>query len=323
MSERHDSIIGDSQGIREARSAVERFATYPTPVVLYGETGTGKELFARLLHSLSPRNNGRFVAVNCASIPETLIESELFGYERGAFTGAEQRRIGLWESANRGALFLDEVGDLSSLAQTKVLRTLQERLIRRVGGTEDIPVDARIIAATHVNLSEGVKAGTFRKDLYYRLHILHVTIPPLRERRDDILLILDYLIRKLCEDWNLGRPPSVSQGAKNKLLVYPWPGNVRELENVATRTLSMSPGARELRADDFQLLESEMAIPPDVLPIFVAKGTLHHMRMQAEAAMVRWALAESDENQTIAAQRLGVHRNTLIEKMRRFRTEGH
>jgi transcriptional regulator with PAS, ATPase and Fis domain len=326
MSERHDIrslIIGESDVMRELLTATERFAGRPTPVMFYGETGTGKELFARLLHSLSPRKNGRFVAVNCAAIPETLIESELFGYERGAFTGADQRRIGLWERANGGALFLDEVGDLSPLAQTKVLRALQERVIRRVGGTEDIAVDARIIAATNVNLLEGIRARTFREDLYYRLHILHVTIPPLRKRGNDILLILDYLIRKLCEEWDLGRPPSISQAAKNKLLAYPWPGNIREVENVVTRTLSMCPGARELHAADFRLLESEVEIPPDILSIFVAKGTLYHMRMQAEAAIVRWALTESEENQTLAARRLGMHRNTLIEKMRTFRIRGY
>jgi transcriptional regulator with PAS, ATPase and Fis domain len=317
-------IIGESSQIKEVHAVIERFAGLPIslPVMIYGETGTGKELFAQLLHFLSERKNGPFVAVNAGAIPEALVESELFGYVGGAFTSAlREGKVGLWEAANGGTLFLDEIGNLPLAYQPKVLRVLQERVIRRVGGTENISVDTRIIAATNINLSEGVKEKTFRQDLYYRLHVLHVTIPPLRERHGDILLILDYLIRKLCAEWKLGDLPIVSEAAKNKLLGYSWPGNIRELENVVMRTLSLYKGTGELHADDFKLYESEVGTPldmfPDLLSILVEKGTFRHMRMQAEFAIMRWALGISQENQGSAAQVLGIHRNTLIEKIRK------
>src|SRR3989344_3207570 len=170
-------IIGESRLIQEARTTIERFAPLPVPVIIYGETGTGKELFARLLHALSPRRDGPFVAVNAGAIPEALVESELFGYVGGAFTDARKRgKIGLWEAANNGTLFLDEIGDLPRAAQVKVLRAIQERIIRRVGDTQDRPVDARVVSSTNVNLLEGVEARTFRQDLFYRIHVLHVTV---------------------------------------------------------------------------------------------------------------------------------------------------
>jgi transcriptional regulator with PAS, ATPase and Fis domain len=308
-------IIGESRQIREVRAAIEKFAALPVPVIIYGESGTGKELFARLLHQLSPRRNRPFVVVDSGAIPEALIETELFGYVGGAFTDALRGgKRGLWGVANGGTLFLDEIADLPLVAQVKVLRVLQEQVIRPVGGTEDMPVDVRVIAATNVNLLNGVQAGRFRLDLYYRLHILHITIAPLRERQEDILLILDHLIRKLCVEFHLGKPPTISQDAREKLLGYSWPGNVRELENVVMRTLSLHTGATELHADNFELLESAVEIPPDMLPMLIKKGSFVHMRIQAEDAMIRWALNVTEGNQTAAARLLGVHRNTLITK---------
>lgn len=227
----------------------------------------------------------------------------------------------MWEAAHGGMLFLDEIRDLSVAAQVKVLRVLQENVVRRVGSTEDKPVDVRVVAATNVNLLEKVHASTFRRDLYYRLHILHVTVAPLREREGDTLLILDYLMRKLCAEWNLGEPPTISRDAKDKLLAYSWPGNIRELESVVTRALSLHAGATELHAVHFELSESEVGIPPDILPLFVEKGRLTRMKNRAEDAMIRWALDVSQGNHTAAAKLLGIHRNTLIGKIRKYQLQ--
>ena len=320
MSEPHEAplIIGESSQVQKVRMAIEKFAPLAAPVIIYGETGTGKELFARLLHSLSSRRNGPFIAVNAGAIPETLVESELFGYVGGAFTGAlREGKMGLWEATNGGTLFLDEIGELSLAAQAKILRVLQERVIRPVGGTEDRPVDARIVAATNINLMEGVQTRTFRHDLYFRLHILHVTVPPLRDRQRDILPLIDYIMRKLCPELHLDEPPVVAQDAREKLLGYIWPGNIRELESIVTRTLSLCAGMTELHADDFELSESDVRVPPDILHLFIEKGPLRRMKTRAEDAIIQWALTASDDNQTAAARLLGVHRNTLVDRLRR------
>jgi len=329
MSERNEAlprplIIGESDQIKKVIAAVERFAAVsarvPPPVMIYGESGTGKELFARLLHA-SSWTDGPFIAVNAGAIPESLVESELFGYVGGAFTGAlREGKAGLWEAAEGGTLFLDEIGDLPLAAQVKVLRVLEQRAVRRAGGIEDIPVDVRIVAATNVNLLEGVQAGKFRRDLYYRLHVLHITVPPLRDRQGDILLILDYMMRTLCTEWGLGEPPTISRDARDKLLGYGWPGNIREMESVLMRTLSLlRAGVMELQADDFELSESEVKTPLDMIPMLIKKGSLPHMKTRAEYALIQWALNTSEGNQSVAAKFLGIHRNTLITKLHKYR----
>lgn len=223
-------MIGQSPGIQEVLAFLRRVASADHPVIIYGETGTGKELAARAVHRFSPRAERPLVAINCAAIPETLLESELFGHERGAFTGADKAKMGLFEAANTGTLFIDELGELAMGLQAKLLRALESRRIRRVGAIKETPVDVRIVAATNRDLLQEVAAGRFREDLYYRLNVLAVRLPPLRERCDDIPLLVEHFLRRPpVRDW------SISPAALESLMAYPWPGNIRELANVIER----------------------------------------------------------------------------------------
>jgi Nif-specific regulatory protein len=241
LEERHgpDSIVGNSHAMKALYSMIAKVADKPTPVLILGESGTGKELVASALHYQSSRSGGPFVKFNCAAIPESLAESEMFGHERGAFTGAEARRIGRFEEAGGGTLFMDEVGELSLAVQAKLLRALQEREIERVGGSATIPVDVRIIAATNRDLAAGVKAGRFREDLYYRLCVFPIVLPSLRDRGSDILLLADYFVEKYARLHN-SPVRRISTPAINALMAYHWPGNVRELENVIERAIILS-----------------------------------------------------------------------------------
>lgn len=247
----HD-VIGANRGLNNVMEMVQQVAPLKNTVLLLGETGVGKEVIANALHKLSPRNEGPFIKVNCGAIPETLIDSELFGHDKGAFSGADKQKRGRFERANGGTIFLDEIGELPQQAQIRLLRVLQSREIERVGGSKPIPVDIRIIAATHRNLEKMVADGPFREDLWFRLNAFPIIIPPLRQRRQDIPELLHYLIAKKSRELGFRTPPEIASGAVKKLTEYPWPGNVRELENVVERALIQNKG-RSLTLDSFAL----------------------------------------------------------------------
>jgi len=232
------NIVGESQEIREIFDIIERAAGSQSTVMIYGESGTGKELIARALHLNSPRASKPFIAVNCAAIPHELLESELFGYEKGAFTGAVNARIGRIELANKGTLFLDEIGDMPPALQVKLLRVLAEREIDRIGGTKSIPVDIRVITATHKNLEVAIEEGSFREDLYYRLNIIPLNLPPLRARKSDIPLLTSHFLKQ-CNNGS-GSPKTINAEAMNVLVNYSWPGNIRELANFVERMVVLS-----------------------------------------------------------------------------------
>src|SRR3982751_3493092 len=228
-------IVGDDAKLKQVSIALHRAAATDTTVLLEGESGTGKELFARALHALSPRADGPFVAINCAAIPETLLETELFGHEKGAFTGAANRKPGKFELAHRGTLFLDEIGDLPLSLQAKILRALEEKRFERVGGTVPLQVDVRVVAATNRNLKAAVAARQYREDLFFRLSVFPITIPPLRERQSDIPMLAKFFVERFCRD--LKKTLSLAPSAVDELVAYQWPGNVRELQNCIERAV--------------------------------------------------------------------------------------
>lgn len=237
-----DAIIGAESGLRGVMDMARRVAHLDSPVLLRGETGVGKDVIAHAIHYSSPRNDGPFIKVNCGAIPETLIDSELFGHERGAFTGAIAQNRGCFERADRGTIFLDEIGELPLPAQVRLLRVIQYKEIQRVGGTAPVPVNIRILAATHRNLEEMVKTGQFREDLWFRLNVFPIVIPPLRERRGDIPMLVDHFLQRKSRDLRLPAHEGLAPGAIDRLMSYDWPGNVRELENVIERALILSGG---------------------------------------------------------------------------------
>ena len=299
-------MITSDTGTLNVCRMVEKIAPADVSVLLRGESGTGKELLARALHELSPRADKRLVVINCAAIPETLLESELFGHEKGAFTGAVKQTIGKIEMADGGTLFLDEIGDVPVTLQVKLLRFLQERTIERIGGRREIAVDARIVCATHQNLDEMIAGGSFREDLYYRISEVVIRIPALRERANDpILLARNFIIRFRHE---LGRPVrDFTAGALDAIAGYAWPGNVRELENRVKRAVIMAEGSR-ITVEDLELesLDAENATPL----------TLKATRERAEQDAVARALARADGNISQAAKLLGVSRPTLYDLMK-------
>lgn len=251
LSVRASALIFADEKSKKLLSLIERIAPSNATALIKGDTGTGKELVARHLHALSPRRDGPFAAINCGAFSETLVESELFGYERGAFTGATNAKAGWFATANGGTLFLDEIGDLPQSTQVKLLRVLQEREVIPIGARKPVPIDVRLIAATNVNLTEAVKAGRFREDLYYRIKVVPIEIPPLRERPGDILPLVDHFLEVYKNRLHTAKP-SLSQEAKHALQVYPWPGNIRELENVIHRALLVCDG-KELTPFDLNL----------------------------------------------------------------------
>jgi len=299
-------ITRDPEMLRICRT-VEKLAPTFATVLILGESGTGKELVARALHDLSPRRGQRFVAINCAAIPENLLESELFGYERGAFTGAAKQTLGKIETAHRGTLFLDEIGDLPFSLQSKLLRFLQERVIERVGGRQEIPVDVRIVCATHQILKDQIVAGKFREDLYYRLAEIVVEIPPLRFRKGDAVLLAHGFVRKFAAEQRRSSM-TLNSDALNAIDAYDWPGNVRELENVLKRAVIM--------ADSSMITGADVGIAPgnedaDVL-------NLRQIREEAEKTAVLRVLSRANGNLSKAAEMLGISRPTLYDLMHRF-----
>jgi two-component system NtrC family response regulator len=299
-------VISRDPGMLKLCRSIEKVAPTSASVMLLGESGTGKEVLARALHQLSPRAEKRFVAINCAAIPENLLESELFGYEKGAFTGAAKQTLGKIETANGGTFFLDEVGDLPMPLQAKLLRFLQERVIERVGGREEIPVDVRIVCATHQNLKELATAGRFREDLYYRLSEIVITIPPLRNRVGDAALLAHHFKNRFCNQE--GRSSlNFSDDAMAMIESHPWPGNVREMENIIKRAVIMADGP-QIVGEDLGLGDSPAA--DDFM-------NLRQVRDEAEYKAIIRALARVDGNIVRAAELLGVSRPTLYDLMSR------
>ena len=294
-------IIGSSLAMQETLSLVRRIADSPWSVLIQGETGTGKELIARLIHRLADVPNAPFVEVNCAAIPETLFESELFGHEKGAFTGADRRRRGRFELAQGGSLFLDEVGELPAPLQSKLLRALQEKRIHRVGGEQDIPVEVRIIAATNKDLRTMVDAGVFREDLFFRLKVLDIVLPPLRHRREDIPALVDHFVSRYAP-----RPMRVAPETLDLLVRYRYPGNVRELEHILQRSLTLARGSLLQPGD----LPAELRQMEGIEP-----GLLQERLDALEREMLQTALDDADGVQTRAAERLGISERVLRYKL--------
>lgn len=297
-----DGIVASSPSMMKVLRNLEKIAPADVAVLLLGESGTGKELLAHALHRLSPRTNGPFVAINCAAIPETLLESELFGHEKGAFTGAVKQTIGKVESANGGTLFLDEIGDLPLPMQVKLLRFLQNHVVERIGGREPIQVDVRIVCATHQDLDNLIATARFREDLYYRLNEVKVVVPPLREREGDVIVLATYFLKKFNAQFSR-KTKGFSNEALSALKSHPWRGNVRELENRVKRAVIMSDGPL-LGAGDLDL---EGAAEP------MLSLDLREARARAEREVVQMAIARSGGNISNAAKLLGVSRPTLYD----------
>jgi DNA-binding NtrC family response regulator len=316
---RLDNIVGSHGSMQDVFRIVHKVAASPSTVLVYGESGTGKELVARALHYQSDRRGHPFYAVNVAALPESILEAELFGYEKGAFTGADNRKIGLFEQASGSTLFLDEVGDLKRDLQVKLLRTLQEREILRVGGNERIRVDVRIIAATNQDLDKAVREGRFREDLYYRLNVIPIVLPPLRERRTDIPLLVEHFVRK----YTGARPRSVSPKALNVLVEYDWPGNVRELESVIERSLLLAEGD-EIQPEDLPAaVRARVSVRRIPLALDIPDSGID--LDEVERSLVLRALEKTEGNVSRAARLLGLTRRTLqyrLEKIQAPTTAG-
>jgi two-component system, NtrC family, nitrogen regulation response regulator NtrX len=315
--DRQYTMVGESAAIRQVRDQIAMAAPTNGRVLIYGENGTGKELVARGIHMSSRRRSGQFVEVNCAAIPEELIESELFGHVRGAFTGAVADRRGKFEVADGGTIFLDEIGDMSLKTQAKVLRVLQEQVMEPVGGTNRIRVDARVVAATNKDLQAEIKAGQFREDLYFRLNVIPIFVPPLRERQEDIPLLADHFMAEFSQEYGR-RLKRLDATAIKTLQRYNWPGNVRELRNVIERLMIMVPGDA-IGASDLSFLD----VP--LMPAAAAastgspeKMTLHEARDQFERDLILKTLAEQQGNMSRTAEVLGVERSNLYRKMKTF-----
>ncbi len=311
-------MVVNSEAMQKVRHLVERVALTPATVLIQGESGTGKELVANAIHTLSPRVGGPFIRVNCAALTESLLETELFGHEKGAFTGALVRKMGRFELANEGTLFLDEIGELSFNVQAKLLRVLQERTFERVGGEKTIKVDVRIIAATNRDLLKEVQEGRFREDLYYRLSVFPVFIPPLRERQEDIPDLTDHFVKKFR---TYGQGKTLGPGVLTQLMAYEWPGNVRELENVIERMVIISSGT-VIGHDElpvFNTLEKEekgrigaFELPPEGISL-----------EELEKSLLKQALEQTGGNQSQAAKRLGLSRHALLYRLEKYGIDPH
>jgi two-component system NtrC family response regulator len=299
------SFVAESKGMKEVLGFISRVAKSDSTVLIQGESGTGKEMVARLIHKASNRQNNRFIPISCAALPETLLESELFGYERGAFSGAEKRKIGKFELAHRGTLFLDEIGDLPLSTQVKLLRVLQEFTFERLGSNTTIKVDVRLITATNQDLEKKISDGTFREDLYYRLNVIAIVIPPLKTRKEDIKPLVEHFINKFSCRCNK-KIKGISKQGLNKLLRYDWPGNIRELENVIERAVVLCRSTL-LESRDFPLKTEFDKRINDI-------EFLH----EVEKEHIKMILKKTDYSLSEAAKRLGIHRNTLRLKMKEY-----
>ncbi len=313
-------LVGNSRAMETVIETIRLIGSRRCTVLIGGETGTGKEIVAKALHAAGPRANQPFVAINCSALPENLLEAELFGHVKGAFTGAIHARVGRFEQAHRGTLFLDEIGDMPLELQTKLLRVLQDREIQRLGGSESIKVDVRVIAATHANLLERVQQGRFREDLYYRLNVVPLQTPPLRKRTSDIGLLVEHFVKKICQIEGIS-VKTVTPEALERLRSCPWPGNVRQLENAVEMAVVLSGERDTLFASDFGLgpvlpaqAASAECIPFPVLEAMDFETAVSNF----ERAMLERALKTTAGNKTAAAELLGLKRTTLIMKLRNY-----
>ncbi len=316
-----DGIIGRTPIMHQLFELLRTVAATASTVIVTGETGTGKELVAKAIHDASPRRSQRFVAINCSAIPETLLEAELFGHVRGAFTGAIANRQGRIEQANRGTLFLDEVGTMSPGLQSKLLRVLQSREFERVGDSQTVKVDVRVIGATNSDLKRMVEEGTFREDLYYRLNVIPIRVPALRERRADIPLLAQHFLDRLARE---ATPPrsrvTVGQDAQQALMAFDWPGNVRQLENVMERTFALSPGKSQIALGDLPDEVQKVRVPADPADFLLPEAGVELERVvsEFEHTLIRRALERTKGNKRQAADLLHLKRTTLIEKLKRL-----
>jgi DNA-binding NtrC family response regulator len=312
-----DELVGGSPPMRRVYEVIRQVATSTATVLITGESGTGKELIARAIHRQGPRADRPFVAVNCGALPSELLESELFGHERGAFTGAHARKLGKFEVAHGGTLFLDEVGTLRLDLQPKLLRAIQSREVERLGGTRSTRVDVRFIAATNAELRQAVTEGRFREDLYYRLNVLPIAVPPLRDRREDVVPLARHFLAKYARQF--GKPVTqISPGALTLLQQYQWPGNVRELENIIQRSVALSSD-RMVQLDDIPF---DLALGPG-RNTWDDRLTFREARQEFERQLILRALDRAGGNQTEAARRLGLHRNTLVTKVAQLGLKPH
>lgn len=314
---RFENFIGDSGAIQKVFELIEKVADTDSTVLITGESGTGKELIAKAIHYNSYRRDNPMVVINCGAIPEELLESELFGHEKGAFTGAHKMRVGRFELANGGTIFLDEIGDMSPNLQVKLLRVLQEQKFERVGGTRTLEIDVRIIAATNKNLINAVNKGTFRQDLYYRLNVIPMKVPPLRLRKSDIPLLIDFFIKKFTKQ-NRKRISGLTQGAQDALMAYSWPGNVRELENLIERLIILSNGD-SIEFDDIPESIKGKGARIESIEVKIPKSGIVFDRAveEYEKKLILQALSETNWVKTKAAKLLNINRTTLIEKMKK------
>jgi DNA-binding NtrC family response regulator len=316
-------IIGDDPKLRHVTQQLHRAAATEATVLLEGESGTGKELFARSLHALSTRADGPFVAINCAAIPDTLLETELFGHEKGAFTGATARKPGRFEVAHRGTLFLDEIGELPLALQGKILRALEERAFERVGGTQTLHVDVRLVAATNRNLKQAVAARVFREDLFFRLSVFPITIPPLRERVGDIPVLARHFVERFCKDLN--KPPlSFSMAATEEMKAYAWPGNVRELQNCIERAVILCDAEtiepRHLNLSSIQPIAAPAAPTPwEQIDLSGSlRDAVGRVTAEVEKRKIERAIRESGDNRQRAADMLEISYKALVQKLKEY-----
>jgi DNA-binding NtrC family response regulator len=314
-------IVGRSRPMRDLFQLLETVSGTSSTILVTGETGTGKELVARAIHHNSPRRNGQFVAINCSAIPETLLEAELFGHVRGAFTGAVGTRVGRFELAHKGTLLLDEVGTMGGPLQMKLLRALQEREVERVGDSRPIKVDVRVIAATNSDLARLVAEGKFREDLFYRLNVIPVRLPPLRDRREDIPLLVQHFLERFCREMSPPRPPmTVSQQAMRRLMAYAWPGNVRQLENALERAVALGAGRTQIELADLPPDVQELA-PSSAAAAFALPESgidLQEYVSDIERELIHQSLERVGGNKGRAAQLLNMKRTTLVERLKRL-----
>jgi two-component system response regulator PilR (NtrC family) len=324
-------MVGDSAALQQVRSLVERVALSMAPVLVHGESGTGKELVARAIHECSPRQAGPFVAVNCGAIPEALLEAEFFGYRKGAFTGANEDRGGFFQAAQGGTLFLDEIGDLPLQMQSKLLRVIQERAVRPIGAAIELPVNVRIVSATHMDLGAAVQSGHFRQDLYYRLNVIRIAVPPLRERIADMPAICAAVLERIAADAGVTPPPALASDALQHLLRYSFPGNVRELENLLHRALALAAGPVIGRADlglPEEVLQDAALAEPEAPPAAVAEAQplvpatlpadLAAYLDEVERDILERALERHRYNRTAAGASLGLSLRQMRYRMARL-----
>lgn len=301
------NLVGQSQAMKKVFATIEKVAPTDSTILINGESGTGKELVARAIHQKSRRSAKPFVAVNCAAIPENLLESELFGHERGSFTGAHERKLGKFELADEGTLFLDEIGCMSPAMQSKLLRVLENKVIERLGSEKGVEVDVRIISATNIEFQKAIEEGKFRSDLYYRLNVIPLPLPPLRERKEDIKLLAEYFVKKFNKEVKK-EINGLAEAALNNLQKYDWPGNVRELQNIIERAVVLSSG-RLIEELDLPIADQR------IVPALAPGANLSESLDQYEKEMIEKALLESNTNRSKAARLLGIPRSTLNSRI--------